>query len=375
MFKTIYPNKSAVLYSQFPEKNTSRDQILDLLKIASGEPTIEGEETSYFSDTYNSRILLQFDISEISSSIVQGKISSNFYSYLTLKATNMVGLSHDYTIFSYPLSGSWSGGSGFLNSNPEKNDGVSWKYRDSKLLGTQWSTSSYNSTSTGSYSTIAGGGNWFTSSAASQSFVNENPDMRMDVSRIVRSWLSGSFPNNGLIIKHSDAVEFDSSSLGLIQFFSPSSHTIFVPRLELYWDDSNLSGTGSFTEIGSDDFVLYLKNIRESYAEEEKPKLRIGVRERFPVATYSTSSNYLTSKRLPTGSYFQIQDVVTDDVIIPFHPSGTKISCDTEGNYFKADMMSLLPERYYKFVFKTEHDGGDTVRVIDDNFNFKIRRN
>lgn len=375
MFKTIYPTKSNVLYSQFPEKNVGKDQILEISKLASGEPAIDGDETTNYAETYNSRILLQFDLTEISASINSGKIGSNFYSYLTLKATQVQNLSMDYTIYAYPISGTWTQGKGYYNSNPAFTAGSSWKYRNSKLEATQWSTSSYNSTSTGSFSTIPGGGNWFTSSVASQSFVNENPDMRMDISRIVRSWLSGSIANNGLILKFNDEDEFSSEQFGTLQFFSPSSHTIFIPRLELYWDDSNLSGTGSFTEIGSDDFILYLKNIRESYAEEEKPKIRIGVRERYPVATYSTSSNYLISKRLPTGSYFQIQDVVTDDVIIPFHPSGTKISCDTNGNYFKADMMSLLPERYYKFVFKTEHDGGDTVRVIDDNHIFKIRRN
>lgn len=375
MFKTIYPSKSNCLYSQFPEKNSGKDQVLDLLKIASGEPAIDGDETTNYAETYNSRILLQFDLTEISASINSGKIGSNFFSYLTLKATSVQNLSLDYTIYAYPISGTWNQGNGFFNSNPQNSNGSSWKYRDSKLQGTLWKTGSYNAGSTGSFSTISGGGNWFTSSAASQSFVNENPDMRMDVTRIVRSWLSGSFPNNGLIIKHLDAIEFDSSQQGIIQMFSPNSHTIFVPRLELYWDDSNLSGTGSFTEIGSDDFVLYLKNIRESYAEEEKPKIRIGVRDRYPVATYATSSNYLTSKRLPTGSYFQIQDVVTDDVIIPFHPSGTKISCDTDGNYFKVDCFSLLPERKYRFVFKAEFEGSDVVRIIDDNFIFGIRRN
>jgi len=375
VFRTIYPTKSNTIYSQFPNKSTGKDQILDLIKIPAGEPAIEGDETTNYAETYNSRILLQFDLSEISSSIQSGKIGSNFYSYLTLKATNVQNLSLDYTIYAYPISGSWTQGSGFFNNNPEVTNGSSWKYRDSKLQGTFWKTGSYNAGSTGSYSTIPGGGNWFTSSFASQRFQNENPDARIDVTSIVRQWISGSIPNNGLIIKHHDSVEFDSSTLGLIQWFSPNSHTIFIPRLEIFWDDSNLSGTGSFAEIGSDDFVLYLNNIRESYAEEEKPKIRIGVRERYPTATYATSSNYLISKRLPTGSYFQIQDVVTDDVIVPFHPIGTKISCDADGNYFKADMMSLLPERAYKFVFKTLHDSDDTVRVIDDNFNFKIRRN
>lgn len=375
MFKTIFPTKHNCIYSQFPEKNCGKDQVVEIIKISAGEPAIDGDETTNYAETYNSRILLEFDITDISSSIQSGKIGSNFYSYLILKATEAKNTALDYTIYAYPVSESWNQGRGYYNNNPQNTQGSSWKYKNSKLEGTFWKTGSLSNNVTASYSTIQGGGNWYTSSFGSQRFQNENPDVRIDISSVVRQWLSGSISNNGLIIKLSDEDEFSSEQFGTLQFFSPSSHTIFIPRLEIQWDDSNLSGTGSFTEIGSDDFVLYLKNIRESYAEEEKPKIRIGVRERYPVATYATSSNYLINKRLPTGSYFQIQDVVTDDVIVPFHPSGTKISCDTEGNYFKTDMSSLLPERYYKFVFKTLHDGGDTVRVIDDNFNFKIRRN
>ena len=115
--------------------------------------------------------------------------------------------------------------------------------------------------------------------------------------------------------------------------------------------------------------------MKESYADTEIPKLRLFVRDQYPQQTYATSSNYLQGKRLPTGSYFQIQDVVTDDVIIPFHPSGTKISCDSEGNWFKIDCNSLLPERFYKFVFKSEWNGGNEIVVTDQNYIFKVRRN
>ncbi len=375
MYKTIYPSKDAVIRSQFVNQNDGLDQILELSKAAYGSPSIEGSDSVFYATTYNSRILIAFDLTEILSSIQQGKITGNAFYYLTLKGTDAINLPVDYSIYAYPISGTWSNGRGFFNHNPITADGASWRFRDSKLSGTLWSTASYNPGSTGSFGTIAHGGNWFTSSVASQSFSHDDFDLRMDVTSIVRQWISGSIPNQGFILKLSDSLEQDSTEFGSIKFFSRESHTIFLPRLEVYWDDSNLSGTGLFTEIDSDDFVLDLKNLRESYAEEEKPKIRIGVRERYPVQTYSTSSNYLSSKRLPTGSYFQIQDVVTDDVIIPFHPSGTKISCDTDGNYFKADMNSLLPERAYKFVFKSEFSGGDEIRIIDDNFQFKIRRN
>jgi hypothetical protein len=374
MYKTIYPAADATLYSMYSDKNTGLDQILELGKIAIGEPIVEGDSTVYYDATQNSRILIKFDISDISASIVSGKITSPFY-YLTLKSAHTLNLPTDYTIYAYPVSGSWKVGRGYFNNNPSITEGVSWKYTNSKLEGTQWLTSSYAAGSTGSYSLTSGGGNWYPAYSASQTFSYSNADIRMDVTNIVNAWVQGSIRNDGFILKFSDTVEQDLSQISSIQLFSMDSHTIFVPRLEVYWNDSNNSGTSSFSEIPSDDFVLYLKNIRDSYAEEERPRVRLGVREKYPVATYSTSSNYLISKRLPVKSMYQIQDVVTDDVIIPFHPSGTLINCDTEGNWFRFDCNSLMPERYYKFVFKSEFDGGDTVRITDDNFMFKIRRN
>jgi len=374
MYKTLYPITDATLYSMYPDKNTGLDQILELGKIAIGEPVIQGDSTVFYDTTYNSRVLLKFDLSEITSMVSSGKITNPYY-YLTLKATYTLNLPIDYTIHAYAVSGSWNNGRGYFNNNPSITEGVSWKYTNSKLEGNQWLTSSYNVGSTGSYGSIAGGPTWYQAYSGSQRFLYTVPDVRMDVTRIVKAWTSGSVPNDGFVLKFSDIVEQDLSQISSIQFFSTDSHTIFIPRLEVYWDDTDYSGTGSLSQIPSDDYVLYLKNIRDSYAEEEKPKIRLGVREKYPAMTYATSSAYLNTKRLPTNSFYQIQDVVTDDVIIPFHPSGTKVSCDTNGNWFRIDCNSLMPERYYKFVFKSEFDGGDTVRISDDNFIFRIRRN
>ena len=374
MYKVIYPTKDSTLYSQFPEKNMGVDQILEIAKYTRGTPSLENDATVYYDVTYNSRILIYFDLTAVSQSIVSRKINSNAQYFLSMRATDVIGLPISYTLYAYPVSGSWANGTGFYNNNPAITNGVSWRYRDSKSQGTLWATQSYNVNSTGSFGAIAHGGNWFTSSVASQSFVHELPDVRMDVTPVVRQWLSGSFPNEGMIVKLADSVEFDSSSFGAIKFFSSETHTIYIPRLEIYWDDSDLSGTGSFSQISSEDFVLNVSNLRESYNESEVSKIKLSARDRYPIATYATSSNYMTKYRLPVNSYYQIQDHVTDEVIIPFHPSGTKISCNTDGNYIKVDCNALLPERYYKLIFKCEFDGGDVVRYIDDGHIFRVTR-
>lgn len=376
MYQILFPQSDATVYSQFPEKNTGTDEIIELMKSTHGTPSLENDNTVYYAETHNSRILMKFDLSEVSKSISSGKIDQSTVQYfLTLSAAETLQLPIEYTILAFPVSASWNNGTGHYNNSPQCTDGVSWQYKTSKYVANTWQTSSYAIGATGSYQTTAGGGNWFTSSVASQSFNCEAADLRMDVTSIVNKWISGAIVNDGFIIKFPDITEQDNTIISSIRFFSKDSNTIYLPKLEIYWDSADLSGTGSFSEIGSDDFVLNAKNLRETYSTQEKPKVRFSVRERFPTQTYATSSVYLESKRLPTGSYFQIQDVVTDEIIVPFNDVGTKVNCDANGNYIQIDCSSIMPERYYKLIVKSLFDGGDTIRTIDGGHIFRIRRN
>ena len=51
-------------------------------------------------------------------------------------------------------------------------------------------------------------------------------------------------------------------------------------------------------------------------------------------------------------------------------PEFTKISCDSQSNYFDVYMAGLQPERYYKILIQTTISGSTIVK--DDNYNFKI---
>jgi hypothetical protein len=375
MIKHIFTEKDTTIYERWPEKNTSVDEILELTKYTEGYPVESNLEDEFFPATYNSRILLSFDLSAISASIVSGKISSNFTASLSVRATEAFTLPLSYNIKAYAISGSWANGTGFFGNSPDITNGVSWKWRDGKLQGRIWETASLSGNATSSVSSSPHGGVWFTGSGyeVSQSFSQELPDIRMNITALVRTWLSGSIPNNGMILKFPESSENDSSVMGSIKFFSKESHTIFIPKLEFSWDDSEISGIGSFSQVSDEDFVLYTKNLRESYRDGEITKIRFGVRDRYPTLTYATSSDYLTSKRLPTSSYYSVVDKWTEEVIVPFS-NGTKLSCDISGNYFRIDMSSFMPERYYKFQVKSEFEGGDVSKISDDGFIFKVLR-
>jgi hypothetical protein len=372
MYRIFFAERDTTLYERYPTQNTGIDQILELTKIASG--------SKYFgvfqSNTYNSRILLDFgkEITTLSQSIVSNEIpplgtgASSASVYLNLRAANANDLLHSYSIEAYPVSESWVNGNGNFSDSPIQTFGASWYYRDSEDLATTWNTASQGN-SLGK-TELEGGGSWITSSEATQTFENESPDIYMDVTNIVNGWITSSITNNGFIIKRSDSDEQSSEILGSLKFFGRESHTIFIPRLEVVWNNTTFTDTSS-AEIASDTFVPYFKNIKSEYRRSEIAKFRIGVRPEFPNKQFQTSSFFLTGERLPTSSFYSIIDSVTDEILIPFDTKGTQIDCDVNGSFMQLRMDTFMPERFYKIMLKIERDGGNDIQTYD-NFYFKV---
>ena len=381
MYQLYFAERDTTLYEKFPDQNTGIDQILELTKVSSGSK-LNGIIQA---NTTNTRILLDFgtQISSITADVSNGKIPpigtgiNSSSVFLTLKASDASDLPLSYTIKAFPISESWSNGNGTHADIPITTNGASWHYKDAKNPGTVWTTGSAASYNNPGVFDNQGGGTWMTGSGyeASQSFQNQSPDIRMDVTDIVQRWVDSDIANNGFMIKRNYDQEINGSILGTIKFFGRESHTIFLPRLEVAYNDVNLSGTGSFNEIATDMYVPYIKNIRSEYRSGDITKFRIGVRPEFPVSSYATSSFYLTNDRLPVTSYYSVSDTVTNEVIIPFDEtikSATQISCDSNGSFFKLNLNTFLPERYYKISLKVIRDNGDDTQIHDDRFYFKV---
>jgi hypothetical protein len=375
MYHAIYATRDTTLYEKNPRRNAGIDQVLELLKYVESVPDENG---FYYDGTYNSRILIKFDIDHLSNLISSKTVSRTSKYFLSLRATDASDLPLDYNIDVFAVSQSWDNGVGHYNDYPEITTGASWTYRNGYYDGNglQWINNRFSTRTTGSFSTNSGGGTWYTSSQyyATQNFnYVKNPDIRINVSNIIHRWLSGSIPNNGFIVKRTSQDEFSTDFKGTIRFFSTDTHTIYIPKLEIVWDDSNISMSGSLPEV-SDDFQLFVSNINKNYKTNSKYKFRVKSRDRYPTLDYTTTNNYLNFKRLPTSSYYAIQDSVTEDYIVPFDTGSTRLSIDSEGNYFNINMNSFLPERFYKIVFKVQKDGGFTEHIIDDGFYFKVIR-
>jgi hypothetical protein len=359
----IFPEKSATLYSFYPALNTGLDEIMELSTFESIDGTNEV-----------SRPLIQFPSSEITD-IINNKVSGSVFDiYLKVYLANASEIPLNYTIFCHPVAANWNQGTGRLGNSPQTGDGVSWEYTN-QSGSNLWIQGSFPSGITGSYNNTIGGGTWYSSSLyeATQSFTFiSDKDIEIKVSNTVKAWYSGSISNYGFILKHSSSLEFTTASKFETKYFSGDTHTIYPPALEFRWNDS-VYNTGSLTVVTSSLFALTLGNNKAEYQQDSVQRFRVNVRDQYPSTAFRTTLSYANSKALPSSSYWSIKDLDTEEIVVDYDTSYTKLSCDANGNYFDIYMNGLEPERYYKLLIKTIVNNREVI-ISDKDYIFKVIR-
>jgi hypothetical protein len=205
-------------------------------------------------------------------------------------------------------------------------------------------------------------------SSVSQSFNNQSSDINMNVTDIVNSWLIGATPNNGFELKSSE--ENSSVVFGGVKFFAQDTNTIYIPHLAVKWDDSVRTGS-LVTATESDQLMITTANLKKEYISGEKARIDVFARDKFPVKTFENQfTRYNTSKKLPVASYYAIQDAHSEEYLIDFDVTGTKLSVDDNGNYFILDTTNFPQERYFKVVIKVVFT--NSTIIVTDNKAFKI---
>jgi hypothetical protein len=360
MHKFFTSSFDASIYLQQPDQNAGRDEILEVGKLY------------YGSSKDITRALLKFNTNPISSSISENNITGSWKVFLNLKSANAEEIPLEYTIYANAVSQSWTMGTGTKFDNITS-DGVSWKYRDgintwqdNVIAG----TAVFATGTTGSAN--AEGGTWYLSGSTSQSFNYEPDDIRMDVTNIINLWISGSLPNNGIIIHHGLENENDNLDYGLLKFFSKETNTIYEPKLELVWNDQIFS-TGSLSpvtgSVSDGDYKVIVSNLKKEYPQNQKVKVRVKGRDMFPLKSFGTTFAYDQTKYLPTTTYYQLEDYKTGEIIFPFGQY-TKVSCDSISNYFIMDLNTLSINRTY--LLKLEIIEGGISTIIDEKLIFEI---
>ena len=337
MYYFLTASKDASIYLQQPTQNTGMDEILEVSK-------------TYYGNLKDiARTFIQFDLNNFSSSLVDGELGMSS-AELILRECEMSEIPTSFSLNIHPVSQSWEMGNG-TRFDEISGDGITW---NQKSTGVNWLLSNYLSPeSSGSYN--GKGGTWYTASQSTQSFEYQSSDLSADVMGTIEMWLSGSLPNNGFIIKHTSAAETDTVDYGQLKFFGKETNTIYQPKIRIGWDDSTFS-TGSLPELTADDIHVTFKRLKTKYKQGSKPMIQVFGREMYPLKTYTNLYSYTDVKYLPSTTYYQIKDVVTDEIIIPFSDY-TKVSCDSNGNFFKLNLTNWEINREYYIEIKVDRDG------------------
>ena len=430
-YYSIYPQKDSTIYSHPDRKqmNTGHDEILELAK-EKGSTDNKLYPSRILIQFKTEDIRKAYEIVGFSSASWVGSGDSpinnindplgsylylaknpdsiaKFSASLELTSTEPINLTSTQNIIARIVSRSWDEGTGRYSNLPTGSNGCSWEFRNNTTEAQAWTTSSFAFGTTGSIMSSSlitkGGGEWY--NVFTQSQGNTYPgwplswnmtqqftagaslDINIDTTHFVHKLMTGptgfnltptvnGYPiniieNNGFIIMLPEVIENNvSHSLGILNYFSVDTHTIYSPKLTFKWDDSSHNKQSSAKQNGELSVSLYQN--KKEYNQNDEAVIRVNVRDKYPTRTFSTTSNFLNVGYFTTSSFYSIRDAHTEREIIPFDDNNTKMSADSEGMFFKLYMKSFQPERYYRILFK--HVNNESTTIYDDNYYFKVVR-
>jgi hypothetical protein len=379
----IFPEKDAFIWSEQQTQNMGRDEILEISTY--NDPSLIDNNINEIPSV--TRALVKFPQSQIDSTldlIINRTGTGNWSAFFNLYLANASALPQSYTLQCNAISQSWEMGTGKLADRPRTTNGVSWEYRRSSFSSAAWQTSSFQANVTSSDNGISGqrgGGNWFIIPSASQTFnYTSNKDTNFNVTNIVSYWhshsihgnLPESFGNEGFIVKYTGSLEFNTSSIQQLSFFSMDTHTIYPPTLTFMWTDY-VTDTGSSPIINNNQFITTIGNLQPELPSNNVYRFNVYSRDQYPPRSFQTQSVYLNTKLLPTSSYWALKDVITGEMVVNFHPIYTRLSSNPAYNYFDIYADGLEPERYYQILIQTIV-GGQAITIDNPDYYFKIVR-
>ena len=373
----LFPFKDATMYSFYPKMNTGIDPILDISNL----------NIAVNSNPQVARFLIEFVQEEIED-VINNKILNRQWDVdLRAYIATAQGVVESTDLEVHPVAQFWFNGTGTYLDVPQTTDGCSWTSPNFSDSGILWSGSGSDSTNhyvTSSFDATyvtQGGGAWYYSGsdgtlyAVTQSFdTRTTKDLKVNAKAVIEDWYSGSFTNNGFIVKWEDSVEFNTNTQiqPVMQFYSLDTNTIYPPQLEFKWKDfsTNLTGSATASIVDTTNLVSSLAENPGNFTTDSINKFRLNVAPKYPARIFSTGSLFTQVRYLPTASYYAIKDLDTNEYVIDYDNTFTQLSADEKGNHFTIYMNGLEPERYYKICIKTNING--STLILDDNYYFKV---
>lgn len=288
----LFPYVTGIFTGQITSSN------ICLTGTGSGTETVNEQNWSTDTVQFVDRAMLKFDISAISASIASGAILNPHF-FLKLKICNEYDLPISYNLYTLPISQSWEMGDGYWSDGGSA-VGTSWTYRNydnglewysQSMSGSRHSIDFITNPSLSTASFAYGGGTWYTSSWCSQSFQYQSSDVYMDVTPMAFAWISGTLPNEGLIIVSSDELVATGSGF-ILKFFSQDTNTIYSPCLDVAWNDSTfITGSESTASVS---FITASAGITASIQSGSTFTIAGGISGSFSSSTFLTFTDFGT---------------------------------------------------------------------------------
>jgi hypothetical protein len=180
------------------------------------------------------------------------------------------------------------------------------------------------------------------------------------------SYLSMSNPEAG-VYKAVTALETTASSL--LDYWVNSSATGTV-----YFSSSFDVKTAAGTEYNTDDsYVFKITNLKETYRNNETPKLKLFSRKiNWNPTIYSVAANQVENE-IHKNLYYKIFRYRDNYTIIDYSTGSlaySKVSYDSSGNYIKLDMSIFEPDYTYGIRFALYEN--NRIKESAEEFKFRI---
>ena len=205
--------------------------------------------------TEESRVLIEFDLTEIQADITAKVIPSNAKYFLRLfNAEHGLTIPREYNLETHSLSGSWQEG---LGLDMESYSDLSYGF------GSNWTVRS------GSTAWTTAGGDVYANTSSVQTFSTGLEDLNVDVTTQVNSWLDSGRVNDGFMIKLPTSLADGSQQRSYYtkKFFARGSEFFHKrPVLEVRWNSTvqddriNFYASSSLAPAADNLNTLYLYN-------------------------------------------------------------------------------------------------------------------
>jgi hypothetical protein len=344
----VHPNKSNTIYSDKPYMNSGKDQIIEL---TSDKLAI-------------SRILLGFSVPEISSII--NSLTVPWSAFLKLYIANESGLPENYIVQVKKIASEWKEGTGNALNEPETHSSSTWIFTDTESQ-TKWIDNISSGVTTSYNPDSPGGGNWYSSENADIEITKATDNyLYVEVSDLIETLVTGL--GTGLLVKLHSNHEGNYNERINVKYFSEDTNTIYKPVLEIRYNDSEYTATDNI--VNNLDINVSIARPYETVSLTDIINFKIGLNQTFKSKTYTTVYSPIRILNIPNGSYWQLRDVITGEIVIAGSPTTTKISCVNNVNFFTLNLRNLYKHRYYTFdIFIVV---GSNIKRFTPKYTFNI---